>query len=385
MKTKAHIVAMSSLDVLGNTPGRSAIMFRGSPAPEAIDGKFEIDNTDDFMFSRPALVPQSLWKNFERINQIGAATISNLFADYMWKQYTTVDHSKEFPKESAIVFSAQTDGLANFERLHNGTRIPPKQLLSNGRDFLVGFISKMYGLNGPSTGLAAACATGLYNLEYGMRLIDEHDFVIVGATDAGTSHLSMEYFRTLGAIGTHSAPFDKDRDGFVMGEGAAAVIICNSETVEKYGLNTIAIVHDVQLTNDGDSGSLTNPGDGGYRAMKNLPYDTDTLAFIKAHGTSTPMGDPHEVDQINELFPELPIVSYKSMIGHTIGASGLIEMLHSISHLKSGVIPANRNINTLYQENPNIITESIETDKRFFINNAFGFGGKCASALVEVV
>lgn len=119
--------------------------------------------------------------------------------------------------------------------------------------------------------------------------------------------------------------------------------------------------------------------------MSKLPYGKyiEDLAFVKAHGTSTPIGDPHEVDQIKELLPFLPIVSYKSMIGHTIGTSGLLEMLHSIAHLKAGVIPANRNLSNPIDKM--CIMEHRETRNKFFINNAFGFGGKCASALVEVI
>lgn len=377
MKQPAYIIAQSSMDVLGNSPSTSALMFRGAEPTTAVDGKFEIDNTLGDKIVRPSIVPHGMWRHWEKINKIGAIVVDNLIKGCQI----------DLPEETAIVFSTQTDGLGNFEGLHNGTRMAPRRVLSNGRDFLVGYINKLYGFKGVTTSLAAACATSLYNLEYAMRLLDEYEFVIVGAADAGTSHLSMEYFRTIGAIGTHSAPFDKNRDGFVMGEGGAAVVVCNKNTVKKYGLKPIAVVHDVQLTNDGITGSPTNPGDGGYRAMKQLPFGRhiEDLAFVKAHGTSTPNGDPHEVNQINELLPFLPIVSYKSMIGHTIGASGLLEMLHSIAHLNAGVIPANRNIKDLYENNNNIITEHRETRNRFFINNAFGFGGKCASALVEVL
>lgn len=377
MKQPAYIIAQSSMDVLGNSPGQSALMFRGADSTKAVDGKFEIDDPLGDKIVRPTIVPHGMWRHWEKINKIGAIVIDNLIKGCQI----------DLPEETAIVFSTQTDGLGNFEGLHNGTRMAPRRVLSNGRDFLVGYINKLYGFKGVTTSLAAACATSLYNLEYAMRILDEYEFVIVGAADAGTSHLSMEYFRTIGAIGTHSAPFDKSRDGFIMGEGGAAVVVCNQATVKKYGLRPIAVVHDVQLTNDGMTGSPTNPGEGGYRAMQQLPFgvNIEDLAFVKAHGTSTPIGDPHEVEQITKLLPFLPIVSYKSMIGHTIGSSGLLEMLHSIAHLKAGVIPGNRNINERFEEYSNIITEHLETRNRFFINNAFGFGGKCASALVEVL
>ena len=375
MKNKAHIISQASIDVLGGKPGISALQFRGASPTVCVDGKFEIDDPLGDKLVRPSIIPHGMWRHWEKINKIGAYVIDKLI------QNTPV----ELPSETAVVFSTQTDGLGNFEGLHNGDKMPPRRVLSNGRDFLVGYINKLYNFNGPSTSLAAACATSLYNLEYGMRLLDEYEFVIVGAADAGTSHLSMEYFRTLGAIGTHSSPFDESRNGFVMGEGGAAIVICSSKTLRKYGLESIAVVHDVQLVNDGVSGSLTNPGNGGYMAMSKLPYGKyiEDLAFVKAHGTSTPIGDPHEVDQIKELLPFLPIVSYKSMIGHTIGTSGLLEMLHSIAHLKAGVIPANRNLSNPIDKM--CIMEHRETRNKFFINNAFGFGGKCASALVEVI
>jgi 3-oxoacyl-[acyl-carrier-protein] synthase II len=348
MKTKAYIVAMSSIDVLGNSPGVSAIRFRSgeSNIDDHSNGMVEIDND---RLERPDKIPHGIWKSWEKINKIGAVVVDNLISKL----------PLELPESTAVIFSTQTDGLSNFEGLHNGDRLPPKRVLSNGRDFLVGYINKLYGFNAVSTSMAAACATGLYNLEYGMRLLDEHEFVIVGSADAGTSKLSMDYFRTLNAIGTKSTPFDKDRDGFVMGEGGAAVVICSKSTIIKYGLTPEAVVHDVQLTNDGLSGSLTDP-----------------------HGTSTPKGDPHEIEQIANLVPWLPIVSFKSMLGHTIGTSGLLEMLHAIIHIKSGVVPANRNLESSIDNR--CIVDHMETEKKFFINNAFGFGGKCASAFVEV-
>lgn len=373
MKTKAYIVAMSSIDVLGNSPGVSAIRFRSgeSNIDDHSNGMVEID---DDRLERPSKIPHGIWKSWEKINKIGAVVVDNLINKL----------PIELPESTAVIFSTQTDGLSNFEGLHNGDRLPPRRVLSNGRDFLVGYINKLYGFNAVSTSMAAACATGLYNLEYGMRLLDEHEFVIVGSADAGTSKLSMDYFRTLNAIGTKSTPFDKDRDGFVMGEGGAAVVICSKSTINKYGLTPEAVVHDVQLTNDGLSGSLTDPGDGGYRAMKALPYKryADQIAFVKAHGTSTPKGDSHEIEQIANLVPWLPIVSFKSMLGHTIGTSGLLEMLHAIIHIKSGVVPANRNLESSIDDR--CIVDHMETEKKFFINNAFGFGGKCASAFVEV-
>ena len=365
---KAYIVAMSSMDVIGSCAAESTSNFNAGLGPHAIDGMFHMDS---MQLVKPDIVPTAFWSHWERINQIGAIVVDKLLDGIT------------LPEDTAVVFSTQTDGLGNLVAMQEGQKIPPRRLLSNGRDFLVGYISKLYGLKGPATSLAAACATGLYNLDYGMRLLDDREFVIVGTSDSGTNFLSMDYFRRLGAIGTDSKPFDKSRDGFIMGEGGAAIVICREETLEKHNLTPIAVIHDVQLTNDGDTGSLTNPGDGGLRAMKQLNANRDDLAFVKAHGTSTPIGDPNEVDQIVELYGDVPIVSFKSLLGHTIGTSGLLEMIHAIMHINKGKVPANQKLTDSI--NPNCITESQETDKKVFVNNAFGFGGKCASALVEVL
>lgn len=372
MNNKAYIVSMSSMDCLGNSAYESTLNYYAGEGPDAIDGMYHVH---EMMLNRPEIVPAAFWRHWEKINQIGAAVVCDLLTRFMP------------PTDTAIVFSTQTDGLGNLAAMQEGQKIPPRRLLSNGRDFLVGYISKLYGINGPATSLAAACATGLYNLEYGMRLLDDREFVLVGTADCGTSWLSMDYFRRLGAIGTKSMPFDEDRDGFVMGEGGAAMIICKEETLKKYDLTAYAVIHDVVLTNDGSSGGLTNPGDGGEQAMAKICRTLNSksdLAFIKAHGTSTPIGDPNEVEQIIRVFgPDIPIVSFKSMLGHTIGTSGLLEMMHAIEYIRQGVVPPNQRLTKPI--NKSCITEPLKTDKKMFINNAFGFGGKCASALVEVI
>jgi 3-oxoacyl-[acyl-carrier-protein] synthase II len=268
-----------------------------------------------------------------------------------------------------------------------GKRMSPRKAVQVLKDFTVGFICNVYGYEGAACAMDAACATGLYSIDYGMHLLRSHDVVIVGGADTPVSNDDMFYFNGLGALGTHSAPFDKNRDGFLMGEGAGAIVLTTETYAIKKGWPVYAILGPVHHGNDGWNGNATAPdpnATGSTRAMKGVygPSVEDEIAFVNAHGTSTPLGDDLEYQTIQKVIGDVPVVSFKSQVGHTLAASAINETIYTIQSLRNKVIPANKNITDCDLENIHI--NNLETDKSYAIKNAFGFGGKSSSLLVGV-
>lgn len=295
-------------------------------------------------------------------------------------------------KTTAVVFSslASKPGM-DTEFFQNamvpGKRMSPRKAVQVLKDFTVGLICNVYGYEGAACAVDAACATGLYNIDYGMHLLKSHDVVIVGGTDTPVANDDMYYFDQLGALGTHSAPFDKNRDGFIMGEGAGVLVLTTERYAEQKGWPVEAVLGPIAHGNDGWNGNQTAPdpnATGSTKAMKGVYISSvkDEISFVNAHGTSTPLGDDLEYNTIQKVIGSVPVVSFKSQIGHTLAGSAMLETIYTILSLQNGIIPPNKNITECDLENIN--TSIVQTDKKFAIKNAFAFGGKSSSILIGV-
>ena len=186
-------------------------------------------------------------------------------------------------------------------------------------------------------------------------------------------------------MGTKSCPFDDDRDGFIMGEGSGCFILESEEKAKKRNANIIAYLYKPGYGSDTSSPTSPDPdGAAAKLSMINALKGND-VSFVNAHGTSTPMGDEIEYNAIKEVLGNVPIVSNKSKIGHTMGACGIIEAIYTIKSLQSGQIPNNHNITKCSFDTDGMITDKNRTiTGKKALNNSFGFGGKCASQLIEI-
>lgn len=293
---------------------------------------------------------------------------------------------------TAVVFSslaAKYEFESDYyqQRLQEGGRISPRVQVQLLHDFTAGLFCNAYGYEGAAVSMNAACATGLYSIDYGMHLLKTHDTVIVGGCDTPAGNDDMYFFEQLGALGTHSAPFDKNRDGFIMGEGAGVLVLTTEYYAKTKGWPVMAVLGPIGHGNDGWNGNATAPdpnATGSTRAMKsvNISAVQDEIAFVNAHGTSTPLGDDLEYDTIQKVVGDVPVVSFKSQIGHTLAASAINETIYTIMALNEGVVPQNKNITDC--DLPNVNINKIRTDKKFAIKNAFAFGGKSSSLLIGV-
>ena len=269
-----------------------------------------------------------------------------------------------------------------------------------------GQVSIRHGFRGPNHAVVTACATGAHAIGDASRLImyGDADVMVAGGAEATVGRLAMAGFCALRAMSTGyndtpekaSRPYDKDRDGFVMGEGAGCVILEEYEHAKARGAKIYAEVKGYGLS--GDAYHITAPaddGDGGFRAMsaalKNAGMTPADIDYLNTHGTSTPLGDEIELKAIERLFgnsaAELSVSSTKSAIGHLLGAAGAVEAIFCALAIRDGMIPP-----TLNLENPSVetaidLTPNTAKKKpvKAAMSNSFGFGGTNAAVILTAV
>jgi 3-oxoacyl-[acyl-carrier-protein] synthase II len=270
-----------------------------------------------------------------------------------------------------------------------------------------GNISILYGLRGPTTAVATACATAGNAIGDAANFIknDQADFMIAGGSEAALSPLGMGSFCAARAMSTRnddptvaSRPWDKNRDGFVMGEGAGVIVLEEFESAKKRGATIYAEVAGYGMTADAYHITATiedgsGPSKAMNLAMKDAGLNKDEVQYLNAHGTSTPIGDPAETKAVKISFGEhakkLMLSSTKSMLGHSLGATGGVETILTALALKHGIIPPTINL-----DEPDLEAgcdldycplTAREADISVALNNSFGFGGHNASLLLKKV
>jgi 3-oxoacyl-[acyl-carrier-protein] synthase II len=267
-----------------------------------------------------------------------------------------------------------------------------------------GQVSIRYGLKGPNHAVVTACSTGAHAIGDAARLIQlgDADVMVAGGCEAALGRIGMAGFAAARALSTGfndtpekaSRPWDKDRDGFVMAEGAGCVVLEELEHARRRGAKIYAEVRGYGLS--GDAYHVTAPapnGDGGFRSMraalKRAELNADDIDYINAHGTSTPLGDEIELGAVKRLFgnavAKLSMSSTKSAIGHLLGAAGAVEAIFGILALRDQVVPP-----TLNLDNPSegcgdvdlVPHKAKEREVRAVLSNSFGFGGTNASLIL---
>ncbi len=265
-----------------------------------------------------------------------------------------------------------------------------------------GYVSIEFGLKGPNHAVVTACSTGAHAIGDAARMIalGDADVMVAGGTESPVNRMALAGFSALRALSTGfnddpthaSRPYDKDRDGFVMGEGAGILVLESLEHAKARGAKIYAELVGYGLS--GDAYHITAPapdGDGAFRcmsmAMKRAGVTADDIDYINAHGTSTPMGDEIELGAVQRLVGNaagrISMSSTKSCIGHLLGAAGAVEAIFSILAIRDQVAPATINL-----DNPSVETaidlvphtprqRSIE----MALSNSFGFGGTNASLI----
>jgi 3-oxoacyl-[acyl-carrier-protein] synthase II len=266
-----------------------------------------------------------------------------------------------------------------------------------------GHVSIRYGAKGPNSATATACSASAHAIGDAYKIIERCDaeVMIAGGSEASVTPMGIGGFAAMRALSTRndeperaSRPFDAERDGFVVGEGAGVLILEALEFAERRGANIIAEI--VGYGMSGDAYHITQPaeqGDGGYRvsmaALKDAKVSPDEVSYVNAHGTSTPIGDAIETTALKHVFGErakkVPISSTKSMTGHLLGGAGGLEAGISVLALRDQILPP-----TINYEHPDpccdldyVPNHARNAEVNYTLSNSFGFGGTNASLLFK--
>lgn len=356
-------------------------------------------------FNADAYIPPKDQRRMDDFIVYGIAAAKQAMQDSGWRAANEEDSCR-----AGVLIGSGIGGLpgieqASLELAERGPRrVSPFFITGRLINLVAGNVSIEFGLKGPNHAVVTACASGSHAIGDAARLIqdDDADMMLAGGAEATICPIGIAGFAACKALSTKfndqparaSRPYDKDRDGFVMGEGAGVLVLEELEYAKRRGAKIYAEVIGYGLS--GDAYHLTAPeetGDGGFRAMKmalkKAGVSPSGIQYVNAHGTSTPLGDEIELGAVTRLFgnaaADLVMSSTKSSTGHLLGAAGAVEAIYSILAMRDGIAPP-----TLNLDNPSVDTvinlaakapvrRKIET----VLSNSFGFGGTNASLVMS--
>jgi len=322
-----------------------------------------------------------------------------------------IEVTEENAERIGVAIGAGIGGLGTIERTADlfrekgAKRISPFFVPSSIINMISGNLSIKYGFKGPNFAIVTACTTGTHNIGDASRLIEygDADVMIAGGAEMSTTNCGLGGFAAARALSTRnddpttaSRPWDKDRDGFVLGDGAGVVVLEEYEHAKARGAKIYAEVLGYGMS--GDAYHMTLPSKGGEgaarcmkNAMRNAGVNADQIDYINAHGTSTPAGDQAETDAaklaLGDHAYKLVMSSTKSMTGHLLGAAGGIEAIFTALALRDQVAPPT--INIFNQDEKCDLdycaNEARDLNMKYAISNSFGFGGTNGSILLSKI
>jgi 3-oxoacyl-[acyl-carrier-protein] synthase II len=289
--------------------------------------------------------------------------------------------------------SGTTLRLDLFSALNNGARrVSPRKTLNIGLDFPAAQIAAIYRVTGPNTSMDSACTTGITSIDAAVNQLKanpELDAMIVGGADHMAEPIYMYWFQNLGALSADgSRPFDRSRNGFVMGEGAAAMIIEAKDKALARGAKIYATIKSTSFITLFDSDTSPDPEGTGARlcveqALSKAGIRANDIGYINAHATSTPVGDQIEFDVMKAITPDRVMVSNKGQLGHAMSTAGILETIYTVLALRDQRTPGNANLTDPCGQGMILPTSAININARYAVKNSFGFGGRNASIVLE--
>lgn len=410
MKKKVVITGIGAITPIGNNieefwknliDGKSGVAPITRFDASGFDTRFaaEVKNFDGLKyFDRKTVQRLDLFTQFALVSTDEALKNSNLDLNNLDKNRV------------GVVFGSGIGGMWTWHyqseigfKLGGFTRLSPFFVPMMISDIAAGHIAIKYGFKGLNYATTSACATSAHAIALGALHIErgDADVVVVGGSEASICPMGIGGFNAMKALSKRndapekaSRPFDKNRDGFVMGEGSATLILEDYDFAMKRGAPILAELVGIGLT--ADAYHITAPAPGGEGAVRSMKLSIEDAGinltdvdYINAHGTSTPYNDKNETEAIKTLFGEhaykMAISSTKSMTGHLLGAAGALEAVVTVLTLMNNIIPP-----TINYEEPDpecdlyyVPNKAIEREVNYAISNAFGFGGHNVSLLFK--
>lgn len=380
---------------------RAIDRFETDDLPARIAGQVPTKEDHPYRFNQDDVASSKERRRMDDFIVYGLAAAGEALEDAGW-----APTDEESLERTGVIMGSGIGGLPNIaaaERtLEKGgpRKISPFFIPSSLINLISGHISIRYGFKGPNHAVVTACSTGAHAIGDASRMIKygDADVMIAGGAEAAVCRLGIAGFAAARALSTSfndepsrgSRPWDKDRDGFVMGEGAGCLVLEEYEHAKARGAKIYGEVLGYGMS--GDAHHITAPaedGNGGFRAMRNAIKDSglslEDIDYINAHGTSTPLGDEIELGAVKRLFGDhaykLSMSSTKSSTGHLLGAAGAVEAVYCLKALQDGIVPP-----TLNLENPSdgcdidlVPLKAKERQVKYTVSNSFGFGGTNAS------
>ena len=395
-------------NLLAGKSGIGAIQsFDISDLPAKIAGQVPVGETAEGLFNADDWMTPKDQRRMDDFIVYGLTAAIQAVADSGWTAETEEDQVR-----TGVMIGSGIGGLNEIAKnavlVESGNirHVSPFFIPASLINLVSGHVSIKFGFKGPNHSVVTACSTGAHAIGDAARLImlDDANVMIAGGAEAAVCRLGMAGFCAARALSTSfndtpqmaSRPWDKDRDGFVMGDGAGALVLEELEHAKARGANIMAEVVGFGLS--GDAHHITAPaedGSGAQRcmeaALKRAGANPEDINYINAHGTSTLLGDEIELAAVERVFGDhsngLSMSSTKSAIGHLLGAAGAVESIFSILAMRDGVVPP-----TLNLDNPSVDSDidlvphqAKEHPVKTVLSNSFGFGGTNASLVFKAL
>ncbi len=349
------------------------------------------------------------WVDKKELKKMGRFIQVALAASDFAMRMAGLTITPEFANAAGVYIGSGIGGFDVIEREHSKYlqggpgKISPFFIPAAIVNLASGHVSIRYGAKGPNSATATACSASAHAVGDAFKIIQRGaaEVMIAGGAEAAVTPMGIGGFAAMRALSTRndeperaSRPFDGQRDGFVVGEGAGVLILESLEFAEGRGANIVAEI--VGYGMSGDAHHITQPaegGDGGYRvtmaSIRDAQITPQEVGYVNAHGTSTPIGDAIETSALKRVFGDhakkVPVSSTKSMTGHLLGGAGGLEAGISVLALRDQILPP-----TINYENPDpacdldyIPNQARKADVRYAVSNSFGFGGTNASLLFK--
>ncbi|MSO84650.1 MAG: beta-ketoacyl-[acyl-carrier-protein] synthase II [Rhodospirillales bacterium] len=393
--------------LVGRSGIRSIQSFDTSDLPAKIAGQVPRGETASGLFNPDDWIPPKDQRRMDDFIIYGLAAAVQAIRDSGWAPDNDEDRCR-----TGVLIGSGIGGLSEIARTSavveagQARRVSPFFIPASLINLVSGHVSIRHGFKGPNHAVVTACSTGAHAIGDAARLIlwDDADVMVAGGTEAAVCRVGMAGFCAARALATKfndtpekaSRPWDKARDGFVMGDGAGIVVLEEYEHAKRRGAKIYAEVVGYGLS--GDAHHITAPapdGDGAQRcmkmALKRAEMNPEDIDYVNAHGTSTPLGDEIEFNAVKRVFGDaaykISMSSTKSSIGHLLGAAGAVEAIFSILAINHGIVPP-----TLNLDNPSdgididlVPHRAKERPVRAALSNSFGFGGTNASLVFKAL